>query len=99
MFADWLQVQEAALAGIALFRQKHANPGQLRFVAQHLSKASEGQLLKMPAGIPARLRFRLPEWTAPDNERTNPFLNQQRNDALAGSVQVLVKTTFALRRQ
>src|SRR5262249_4637731 len=99
MFADWLQIKETALAGIALFRKKHANPGQLRFIAQHLGKTSKMQLLKMPAGIPTCPRLRPTARAPANNERANPFLNQQRNNAFAGSMQVLFEAALAQRGQ
>src|SRR5690348_654878 len=78
-----IAVKETGTAGIALFRENHRNPHQLRLVGEQLDKPGTRDLHKGLVIALAHLHFLLPERVLANNQQADSLLYQQVNHPTA----------------
>src|ERR1700694_1410647 len=79
---DWdlITVKETGTAGIALFREGHLNPQQVRLVGEQLSEPGMRDRHKGLVIATAHLDFLLPERVLANNQQADSLLYQQVNN-------------------
>ena len=96
MLTQFLPVQKATLAGVGLFGDEHMYPYELRFVGQHLEKASVWNVHKILIVTPANVDVMLPLRIMPNDERAYPLLYQQINNPFGRTVEQVLDAPIAL---
>src|SRR6266700_6821010 len=95
---DWhrIAIEEAGLAGIALFGGDDCDTDQFGLVAQHRDEARMRDLHKRLVIALAHLDPLLPKRVFPDDEDTDTLSHQQSNDGFGGQMQLMLDPTIAL---
>src|SRR5271165_3699967 len=87
MMADWLQIQERTLAGMALVGNDDLNANQLGLIGQHVDKLAVGDGHKILVVATAHIGVLLPGIILTDKERANAILNELVDDQAAAPME------------
>ena len=95
---DWhrIAIEEAGLAGIALFGGDDRDTDQFGLVAQHRDETCMRYLHNRLVIALAHLDLLLPKRVFPDDEDTDTLNHQQSNDGFRGQMQLMLDLTIAL---
>lgn len=93
------QVKEASLTGIALFCDNDRYSDERRLVAEHMNKASMGNLHKVLVVLAPHIHLVLPTIILANDEGPDVLLDQQGNNLVAGRVQSVLNASVALLSQ
>ena len=91
-------VQETGEAFVGFFREDDGDTHCFGFVGQHLDELCMRDLHKLLIVLLPQMDFLFPEPILADDQRANPFGNQEVNDPTAGGMQIMHDAPIALRR-